>query len=204
MHFYAFGSVCRGEIDLGSDVDLLACVSNNNSNLSKDIFSIYSYSRIEELWKEGNAFSWHLHLESKMIFSSDSEDYLARLGAPSPYTKAEEDCAKFRALFIESYDSIIRSRTSSVFNISCMFVAMRNFATCHSLGNGQPIFSRRSPLLIQDSLEITDEIFDMLARARILSTRGLGKILDDREVKLIIDHAPIILDWLNNLSKGSY
>ena len=70
MHVYAFGSICRGEIDYGSDVDLLAIVERFVPELDPSKFSIYSYSRIEQLWDEGNPFAWHLATEFKMLFSS--------------------------------------------------------------------------------------------------------------------------------------
>ena len=61
-HFYAFGSVCRGEIDPASDIDLLACLSTPNPEIDPKKFSIYTYERIRELWHEGNPFAWHLYL----------------------------------------------------------------------------------------------------------------------------------------------
>lgn len=204
MHLYAFGSICRGEVDLGSDVDILACVENDNLSISKEKFSIYKYSRVEELWAEGNPFSWHLHLESKMIYSSDNKDFIVGLGVPAPYVKAAEDCAKFLGLFIQSYEALINSKKSRIFNLSCMFLATRNFATCYSLGKGRPVFSRRSPFLVDDKVEISDDVFNILARARILSTRGYGSLIDEVQINEVINFAPSILKWMNRLSKACY
>ncbi|TAN68810.1 MAG: nucleotidyltransferase [Methylobacter sp.] len=201
MHIYAFGSICRGEVDQGSDIDLLACIENDNLSISKEKFSIYKYPRITELWQEGNPFSWHLHLESKIIFSSDNNDFIKSLGTPSPYMKTAEDCAKFRELFEQSYEALVNTKTSKIFNLSCMFLATRNFATCYSLGNGKPIFSRKSPLLIDEKLEINDRVFNTLERARILSTRGYGSMVNESEINEVIQYAPKIYKWLNRLSK---
>ena len=44
MHIYVFGSLCRGDLSLGSDVDLLAIVDEYNQGLDKEVFSIYSYN----------------------------------------------------------------------------------------------------------------------------------------------------------------
>jgi hypothetical protein len=204
MHIYAFGSLCRGEVDLGSDIDMLACVESDNLCLDKEKFSIYKYSRIEQLWAEGNPFSWHLHLESKLIYSSDNKDFIIALGSPAPYIKATEDCAKFLELFVQSYEAIISSKNSRIFNLSCMFLATRNFATCYSLGKGKPVFSRKSPFLIDDKLEIDNDLFNSLAQARILSTRGYGTILNEVEINNIINVAPNIINWMNRLSKVKY
>jgi len=198
-HIYAFGSVCRGEIDAASDIDLLACLSAPNHHITPEKFSIYKYERIRELWNEGNPFSWHLHLESKLIYSSDGANFLMELKEPSKYNKAVEDCIKFQKLFSESYDSLMKSSNSFVFHLSCMFLATRNFATCYSLGNGQPNFSRMSPLLIDQSLSIAREDFDIFARARILSTRGHGSSISEAEVNTAKSSALIIQNWMRKI-----
>src|SRR5260370_33489855 len=101
MHIYAFGSVCRGEVSTGSDVDLLAIVENDESRFDLDVYSVYSYERIQDLWEEGNPFAWHLFLESRILFSGDAKDYLKALGSPNPYRHCIRDCEKFLALFCD-------------------------------------------------------------------------------------------------------
>lgn len=199
-HFYAFGSICRGEIDPASDVDLLACTSTPRPEIDPKKFSIYTYKRVEQLWREGNPFAWHLHLESQLIFSSDGSDFLVGLGVPSSYACAAADCSKFRKLFLESSNALFQSGNSVVFHLSCMFLAMRNFATCHSFTTGRPIFSRKSPLLLAQRLPISDEIFDVFARARILSTRGFGSLISKAEINAAKDSVPNILNWMHKIS----
>lgn len=199
-HFYAFGSICRGETDPASDIDLLACISTPKPDIDPKKFSIYTYERIRQLWREGNPFAWHLHLESQLIYSLDGSDFLADLGAPSRYTRISEDCMKFYKLFSESYHSLLRSGNSMVFHLSCLFLATRNFATCYSFKTGRPIFSRKSPLLIDKKLSISDEAFDVYVRARILSTRGYGLSISKVEADIAKASAPMILDWMQNLS----
>lgn len=198
-HYYAFGSICRGETDPGSDVDLLACISTADPTLDPKKFSIYKYERLRELWHAGNPFAWHLHYESRLIFSSDGSDFLSDLGAPATYTKLVSDCMKFRRLFLESYQSLLQSSNSAVFHLSCLFLSTRNFATCYSFGRGRPVFSRRSPLQIDRKLPINEEAFDILVRARILSTRGYGAPISKAEVETAKASAPVILDWMENL-----
>ena len=62
MYIYAFGSLCRGQVDLESDVDLLAIVDGHDDRFDPSKFSIYSYNRVREIWQEGNPFAWHLSL----------------------------------------------------------------------------------------------------------------------------------------------
>lgn len=200
-HYYAFGSLCRGEIDPASDIDLLACISTARPEIDPKKFSIYTYERLEKLWREGNPFAWHLHLESRLIFSSDGSDFLTELGVPSAYSRSSEDCVKFRKLFTESYKALTKSQNSAIFHLSCMFLATRNFATCYSFNKGQPIFSRNSPLLIDQRLPISDNLFEVFARARILSTRGYGHQISEQEINAAKISSPIILDWMHNLSQ---
>lgn len=198
-HFYAFGSICRGEIDRFSDVDLLACVSEINRDIDPAKFSVYQHDRLVDLWNEGNPFAWHLHLESRLLFSSNGEDFIASLGVPANYEAAAKDCEKFWRLFVESLRQLSITRVSATFNLSCMFLAVRNFATCFSLSTGHPIFSRRSPLIISNPLVIEEKVFDILLRSRILSTRGIGEPLVESDIVCVLDASPLILHWMLNL-----
>ncbi len=136
MHIYAFGSVCRGEVRQGSDVDLLALVDGYDSRFDPDIFSVYSYGRIVDLWREGNPFAWHLFLESTLIFASDGSDFLNSLNSPGDYTACLRDCEKFYGVFCEAYDSIASRPASKVFELSTLFLSIPKhrdlfFAGCY-------------------------------------------------------------------------
>lgn len=199
MHIYAFGSVCRGEIDLGSDIDLLACVDCSAEQVDREKYSVYRYERIQALWEEGNPFAWHLHLESRLLFSPDGTDFLSDLGKPARYIGGDIDCIKFRKLFDRSYHELSQSSNSATFHLSCMFLAIRNFATCHSLSLGQPIFSRKSPLMTQPCLDIDSQAFSILIRARLLSTRGYGVNLSHEEIITATNAVSNVPRWMEAL-----
>lgn len=201
MHIYAFGSICRGEVDRGSDVDLLACVDGPAPQIDPEKYSLYRYERMQALWEEGNPFAWHLHRESKLLFSSDGSDFLGDLGEPACYTAGDVDCEKFKLLFDRSYQAVRESANSATFHLSCMFLAVRNFATCHSLSLGSPIFSRRSPLLVNPSLDIDPEAFTILTRARLLSTRGYGEPIVQDEIARTIEAVTIVPQWMRVLRR---
>lgn len=201
VHFYAFGSICRGEVDESSDVDLLACITDSDKKVDTNKFSVYTHERVKDLWQEGNPFAWHLYLESKLLYSEDKKDFLQDLGPPRKYKNGLNDCTKFRNLFEDSLSNIKDRSNSQTFDISCMFLATRNFATCYSLHVGKPNFSRNSPLVIEEKLKIKEEVFKKLMRARILSTRGIGEELDRDEVNEVIDCAPVIKKWMRNLTE---
>ncbi|HLO85492.1 MAG TPA: nucleotidyltransferase domain-containing protein [Nostocaceae cyanobacterium] len=201
MHIYAFGSICRGDISLGSDVDLLAIVQGYDPRIDPDTFSIYSYNRIQELWQEGNPFAWHLSLESQLIFSSNQLDYLKELGSPEPYINCVRDCEKFFGLFREAYNSVITNNNSKVFDLSTIFLSIRNIATCFSLGCMEcPDFSRNSALCLGvNSIPITLDSYKILERSRLLCTRGHGKNLTDDEIHIVIQKLDEIHEWMDNL-----
>jgi len=201
QHLYAFGSLCRGEIDRLSDVDLLACVNDQAASHEIDSrqFSVYTYDRLRALWREGNPFAWHLHLESKLVFSSDGSDFLKELGPPHRYNMMGADCAKFRRLFDESYRSLVGDVESKIFHLSCIFLAIRNFATCYSFGAGRPNFSRISPLQVRPPVPIEERLFSLFVRARVLSTRGVGEQLSKEEIALATQACMPVHEWMSAL-----
>jgi len=200
-HVYAFGSIIRGEIDNYSDIDLLAIANSYNPNFSVEKFSIYSEKRLLELWKEGNPFAWHLHHESKLLFSSDGNDPLLNYGAPNAYRKGPYDCLKFYELFINSQKSLIQSRKSACFELSAIFLSLRNFATCYVLYlEKENLFSRRSALMLGDkSAPISIDDFDICMRARALSTRGIGETISKKEIEQVINTLPSLQTWMEKL-----
>jgi predicted nucleotidyltransferase len=201
MHIYAFGSICRGDISLGSDVDLLAIVEGYDSRIDPDTFSIYSYKRIEELWQEGNPFAWHLSLEARLLFSSDKIDYLKALGSPEIYKDCIRDCEKFFSLFREAHTSIIAGSNSIVFDFSTVFLSIRNIATCFSLGiTEKPDFSRNSALRLGvNSISFALDAYHTLEKARILCTRGYGKYLTNYEIDTTTRKLNEVHEWMHNL-----
>ena len=185
MHIYAFGSVCRGEVDISSDIDMLAIVNGYDSRFNPSDYSVYSYERIHDLWEQGNPFAWHLFLESKLIYSEDDVDYLQNIGEPRRYKSRIADCEKFHEIFLSAKESIDSSGLTEIFDLSSVFLAVRNFATCYSLHDDiSPDFSRNSALnLDAHSIPVDASTYSLFERARVLCTRGLGEILSPAEVE---------------------
>jgi predicted nucleotidyltransferase len=205
MHVYAFGSICRGDISVDSDIDLLAIVDGPDSRFNPEIFSVYTYGRIKELWDDGNPFAWHLALESRLVFSADQTDYLQALNKPKQYRNCDRDCDKFFRLFQKSHHSIMSSKKNRVFELSTVFLSVRNFASCYSLGIGvQPNFSRRSALKLGTrNAPISGDVYQILERARILSTRGYGAQLTEEEIESTLQNLPHIDTWMAALLEES-
>ncbi|MCD5997292.1 nucleotidyltransferase domain-containing protein [Pseudomonas sp. CDFA 602] len=203
MHIYAFGSVCRGEIDLGSDVDMLACVDEDEPTVDTQQFSVYTYDKLRDLWDVGNPFVWHLHLESKLVFSSDGRNYLAELGAPASYSEIKADLAKFIELFEGASSALVNEETNAVFNVSCIFLAVRNAAMCYSIYSGKPEFSRYSALNIEPALPVSNDAYKILVRARLLSSRGYGSLISKQEIATVVSAVEAIRAWLGHLEEST-
>lgn len=201
MHIYAFGSICRGEVTPGSDIDLLAITDGNDCRFDLETYSRYTHARLHELWQEGNPFAWHLSLESKLLFAEDGRDFLRELGTPSPYRRVAADCDKFSKLFQTAREAVAAGSNSVVFELSTIFLAVRNIATCFSLGcTARADFSRRSALRLgSDSLVIDRIAFETLERARVLSTRGVGPLLSDHEMQSATACFTQLEVWMNRL-----
>lgn len=201
MHIYAFGSLCRGEVTTDSDVDLLAITEGFDARFDPDTFSIYSYRRISKLWTEGNPFAWHLATETKLIFASDDHNFLMDLGPPSSYTKCTEDCLKFLRIYERAIEALKSRECSRVFELSVIFLAIRNFATCFSLGAiNFPNFSRHSARKMgHRSLKLSDRAYQLLERSRILSTRATGRVVQSDEFEACFDEICEVSIWMNQL-----
>lgn len=198
-HIYAFGSICRGEVTPGSDIDLLACTHSGDNRFDAQVYSIYTHKRLEELWKQGNPFAWHLAIESRLIFSSDGADFLRDLGRPADYNNGKSDCLKFRELFLDSRNALQTHTNSQIFNLSSIFLSIRNIATCFSLTFSKPVFSRRSAFMIEPSVPLTEVEYSLLENARILATRGIGSRISDQEIQSILPTLDPVDDWMQEL-----
>jgi hypothetical protein len=185
----------------GSDIDLLAITDGDDRRFDLETYSRYSYARLQELWQEGNPFAWHLSLESKLLFGENDRDFLRDLGAPAPYRRVAADCDKFARLFQAARGAVKAGSNSVVFELSTIFLAARNIATCFSLGcTERPDFSRRSALRLgSDSLAIDQIAFETLERARVLSTRGVGPLLSHHEIQTATACFAELEVWMSGL-----
>jgi hypothetical protein len=138
-------------------------------------------------------------MESKLIFASDGIDFLRKLGSPMPYIDGERDCEKFYQLFTESRNSLTANTNSKIFNLSSLFLSIRNIATCYSLSSLAPVFSRNAAFIIDIPTPLRPDSYILLERARILATRGIGEPPTDAEIsELLLDLDPIE-EWMHKL-----
>lgn len=135
------------------------------------------------------------------MFSSDQTDFLMGLGVPSQYRAVKSDCEKFWGIFHDAVRAVNAGTTSVVFELSTVFLAIRNFATCFSLGtSAHPDFSRFSAIRLEGApVPISASSFSILERARILSTRGKGDAILPSEVTTVRAEFDLIGQWMIDL-----
>lgn len=202
MYLYIFGSACRGELDKYSDIDMLAIYNEQEEmkHLDGNKISIYSEKKIKKIWNSGNPFAWHLHYESKLVYSSNNIDLLKILDKPSIYKDGLSDCIKFYEILEKSINSVKQDKFSIVFDFSTIFLCIRNISTCYSLHFNKPNFSRDSAILLdKDALYIDPNVYNLLKNCRLANTRGLNILLHDFEVQLVINQLDEIQFWANKL-----
>ena len=200
-YIYAFGSICRGEIDKFSDVDLLMIVDDLSHAKELHNFSYYQEDTLKRLWKEGNPFAWHLYSESKLIYSYDNIDFIQSLNKPALYKDAKKDITYLFEIFLSAKESLLNNSKSTVYDLSVVFLVIRNIATCFELGvNRKMIFTRNSPLfLTHPKLNISKVVFNVLSTCRIISTRGIGKKPTNDEISESILSLEEIENWINSI-----
>lgn len=198
-YIYAFGSICRGELDSSSDIDVLVIHSNEFNKLKNRNYSYYKKETLKELWEEGNPFAWHLHKEARIIYSINNEDFIAKLKTPNTYRCLVKDLKYLNEIFREAFSSINANEDSIEFDLSTIFLVIRNVATCYELGVNQKFcFTRDSAIQVSDNkLRIDELAYNTLKKCRILSTRGFGENPTSHEIESVKNSLPLIQDWIN-------
>lgn len=202
MYLYIFGSACRGELDKNSDIDMLAIHSRNENinHLDGDKLSIYSEDKIKKIWSDGNPFAWHLYSESKLVYSPNNSNFIENLKKPAPYTAGLLDCKKFLSILLSASNSFKNDHLSLIFDLSTIFLCIRNIATCFSLQFDRPIFSRNSPMHLGTlSLNIKIEVYQILEKCRLATTRGKSIQVTIDEINMIKNELKYIIIWAETL-----
>lgn len=204
-----FGSHARGEADEGSDIDVLLVLDDGTVGPplmdlpGKPDISIYSRDKLEQMFRDGHLFAWHLFLESIPYCSTRSEAWFRSLGKPAEYREAQQDIAQFMGILEEALAGMA-SEDCYVFEAGIAHLAMRNLGMILSyVHRGVPNFSRYSALQLPKEIapSISSREYEMLLACRRASTRGdiaveLPACEQVRQISLPLK------TWLNQLNKS--
>lgn len=173
--FYVFGSVCRGEPDPGSDVDVL--VISDQPGAARELptaWSIYSTKRLRQLFARGTLFAWHLYLEAVPIWPRGEPGFLKRIGPPAAYAGAKREISDLQKILRSAVTEIEHGTPSPVYEFGLIALACRDTAMAASpVLAGHFDFSRHAPLALSAArFPLTQRQFDYLLACRRATTRG--------------------------------
>lgn len=195
---YIFGSVLSGDVDSGSDVDVLAIVNDETAyrHLPRD-WSVYTRTRLEELFKRGTLFAWHLYQGSKLIYASGHTGTLSELGAPAEYKDAALEIAALTEMAREAVGEILSGTASMIYEHGLLFLAARDIAmAASSYLNGEFDFSRHCALRLRDTpLPFLCEEYAFLMACRRATTRGMHMHWNSTLAANIRGNLKAFLDW---------
>lgn len=176
---YIFGSLARGEVSPTSDIDILVIPFTTNRSLFPTEWSIYSPELVEEYFRKGRLFAWHLHLEARCIFTPNKISFLAALGAPAPYSTMAQDIRELERLLKEAIEEIKSGTNSLVYELGIVYTAIRDIAMSASWALlGAPCFSRLAPYELPVSCPLPFMAYEDAMLARHSSTRGVEIRID--------------------------
>ncbi len=184
LNISLFGSRSREDDDEDSDLDVLVIVANGTGKTSPELvrasvkeqfgkdpsLSWYGLRKIDALFRSGDLFAWHLHLEARTLAGTDLH---AVLGVPEDYTTALSDINELRKIARRVERSIIACNANAVFEMGILYVCARNIAMAASWRlAARPSFGRYSPYSLPIPFPIADDIYDVMMKCRMASQRG--------------------------------
>ncbi len=204
---YVFGSVCRGEPDPGSDLDVLVIAGKLKKAAYPSSWSVYSPSRLRTLFERGTLFAWHLHEEVVPVWPRTGRHFLAKIGPPAPYVGAPAEVAQLREILLSSVDELIRGTTSTVYELGLISLACRDIAMAAApILTGSFDFSRHAPFHLPGfQFPLGRKEYDYTLNCRRATTRGrrfAGDRRIERRIQLKLDRlATWSADVLKNLQR---
>lgn len=185
---YLYGSTARGDAVSSSDTDILVvCESAKvfvldkhymstllTAEVNHEDISIYSFSRIKEMYEQGHLYAWHLYLESQ--FLAGDIDRLAMLGKPAVYDSYENDVNPLLAILRAIPEQLEVNKSNIIYEAGLAYVATRNIAMSSSYFSEVGLtFNAFSPFLISstsNAFPLTIDQYSLLRSARLSGTRG--------------------------------
>ncbi len=166
---YVFGSILAGEVDSGSDVDVLVLAEAPDAACYPPEWSVYSLGQLREIFARGTLFAWHLYLGSKLLYPAEGPDILDGFGKPAPYyPNAVSEIRALREIALTAMDELAAETPSWIYERGMLYVALRDTAMAASSILGEFCFSKHAPLRISTSTDfpLTKAEYDHLMDCR--------------------------------------
>ena len=203
MEIYVFGSITSGDVDAGSDVDVLAIVEAEETRALPNHWSVYRRERIHQLFARGTLFAWHLHKDARLVFPCDREGLIESLGEPAPYLRAEQEIEMLMHIARDACRELAAGTPSPVYELGLLFVASRDVAMAAApCMSAEFVFSRFAPYGLQTpSYPLDRSDYEVLMACRRASTRGGAFELAADALQRLAGRAEDILAWLYDVKR---
>ncbi|WP_158768854.1 nucleotidyltransferase domain-containing protein [Paraglaciecola sp. L1A13] len=204
---YVFGSLVSGDFDSGSDVDVLIIRSNDGLSSFPPDWSVYTKERIEELYRKGTLFAWHLYLDAIPVSASAvSNDCLRKIGQPSDYVNAYSEISALSKLLKSSIAEIINNSPSKIYELGIVALTLRDIGMSASKAlTGNFNFSKFAPLMLGEfSAPISETYYKSLIECRRATIRGHKTKFTDELLTELFQVEKKLLAWANNIKDKVY
>jgi len=190
---YVFGSLMRGEVSPTSDIDVLVIPHGPQGREQyPDTWSVYTTKTLEGYYRTGRLFAWHLHLESKCVFTSGAVPFLESLGKPAPYTTWREDIADLEVIMNDALAELRSGTNSLMYELGLVHTAVRDIAMSASWRLlPAPSFSRDAPFILPLPCPLSSQVYQAAMLARHSSTRGAEAQFDAQSTADALLAAPL-------------
>ena len=206
-----FGSVARGDDDELSDLDLLALVKTGAGPVSLEevcatlpadlagetaTVSWYGIERLVEMYRSGELFAWHIHLDGKVLHNPVGA--VATLGVPAPYRRALDDVDSFLSIAADLPSQLERAGCNAIYEFGVLYVCLRNVAMSASAHlSVQPDFTRQSPYRLGDGppCPVPESEYRMSMLCRLASQRGL-RLPSEISPSRVMDYHDVVFPWM--------
>ena len=209
-----FGSRTRGDYDEFSDFDIIVVYEEPNTLNREEIkkfmeekfnsdvsISWYSKSKLDNYFKEGHLFAWHLYLESGKI-EGLPDNYLKPFFKPNKYKNYKVDILSLIRIIDSIKKALEKSQYNIIYEAGLLYVCCRNIAMSASSKLADKMeFGRYSPFNLTKSkniFPIGKEDYNTLINCRFASMRGAHpKKLEHERILQLVESSKY---WAENVS----
>lgn len=199
---YVFGSLVNGDIDNGSDIDVLVIDEHKNKHIYPPSWSVYSEERLKGLYQRGTLFAWHLFLEAVPVSHfAISNNLLRELGEPSKYSDGIKEIDELFQLMVTAYKELEEGTPSSTFELGLISVSIRDIAMAASIDTNKKFcFSKFAPYKLEGiEPPMPISIYKSLLDCRRATIRGAAIDLPPLIIDIVLKMKLDIFTWVSDL-----
>jgi hypothetical protein len=198
IELYVFGSLTSGDVDRGSDADILVVTDNSDKQQNfPTTWLVYPQSRIRDLHARGTLFAWHLFLDAVKVYPRTGLGLIGTLGEPGPYTQAADEIAYLLTVGERAVAEIAGGSSSLVYELGLIYLMARDIEMAGAPQLiGHFTFSRNAPFDYEEiPFPLTREEYNYLMTCRRAATRGFAFVRDGSTEMSLVAKAHDVLRW---------